>query len=120
MMMGTPKYMAPEQVIGKPHKVDQRADQWALACIAWEALSGKPPFAGRDVPAILYQVVHGEPPRLAEEAPDLPEDIEAVLRRSLAKRPADRFATMAAFARALVPGSRAVPSAAVSDSAVGA
>jgi serine/threonine protein kinase len=100
VMMGTPKYMAPEQIIGR-RKVDQRADQWALACIAWEALTGRPPFAGKDVAAILYQVVHGDPPRLAEEAPDLPPDVEVVLRRALSKRAGDRFATMAAFARAL-------------------
>jgi serine/threonine protein kinase len=100
VMMGTPRYMAPEQVTGKPSKVDQRADQWALACIAWEALVGRGPFAGKDVAALLYQVVHGEPPALAEHAPDLPAGIEEVLRRALAKRPGDRFATMGAFARA--------------------
>src|SRR5204862_1642480 len=58
-------------------------------------------FTGKDVAAVLYQVVHGDPPPLAEQAPDLPADVELVLRRVLAKRPFDRFATMAAFARAL-------------------
>jgi serine/threonine protein kinase len=101
MMLGTPKYMAPEQVVGKSRKVDHRADQWALGCIAWEALAGREPFRGRDVTALLYQVVHGDPPSLVEEVPEIPPAVEAVLRRALARKPADRYPHIAAFWSAL-------------------
>jgi serine/threonine protein kinase len=101
MMLGTPKYMAPEQVVGKSRKVDHRADQWALACIAWEALAGREPFRGRDVTALLYQVVHGEPPSLLAEAPEVPPAVEEVLRKALSRKPGERYPQIAAFWTAL-------------------
>jgi serine/threonine-protein kinase len=99
VMMGTPAYMAPEQATGRVDDIDHRTDQWALACIAWEMLSSDVPFAGKDTPTLLYNITHGEPPPL--KAPDLPPDVEAVLRRALSKRQGDRFPTISAFARAL-------------------
>jgi len=98
VMMGTPAYMAPEQATGRVDDIDHRTDQWALACIAWELLSGEEPFTGKDTPTLLYNITHGEPPAL--KAPDVPPDLEAVLRRALSKKQGDRFPTIAAFARA--------------------
>ncbi len=109
-LMGTPHYMAPEQVSGNLDAVDHRTDQWALACIAWEMLSGHPPFDGKEITALFYNVVHAPPGPLAGRVNGLPPDVEAVLRRALSKRPADRFASVTACSRAFeaaaTPGGR--------------
>src|SRR5439155_15358842 len=63
MMLGTPHYMSPEQA--RSQEIDERADQFALAAIAYELLSGELAFAGDNVAAVIYQVLHGQPPRLA-------------------------------------------------------
>ncbi len=97
IMIGTPSYMSPEQALGKVDDVDHRTDQWALACIAWEMLSGRVPFEGTDLNVVVKKVTHEEPPRLAAQ---VPSGIEPTLRRALSKAPGDRFPTVAAFARA--------------------
>jgi eukaryotic-like serine/threonine-protein kinase len=99
-VMGTPNYMSPEQAAGRVDEIDQGTDQWALACIAYEMLAGRPPFIGENVASLLYQVVHEAPSPLAVSAPGLPPGIEEVLGAALAKRPAERFASITAFARA--------------------
>jgi serine/threonine protein kinase len=63
-IMGTPNYMSPEQAKGKIEEIDETTDQWALACIAWECLSGEGPFVGENVPSILFQIVHEPTPSL--------------------------------------------------------
>ncbi len=90
-VMGTPNYMAPEQAAGRINDIDSRTDQWALACIAYELLAGRPPFIGEDVASLLYQVIHQAPSPLAEFNPGLPNGVEGVLRRALAKTQAERF-----------------------------
>ena len=100
VVMGTPKYMSPEHAMGRVDKIDHRSDQWALACIAWEMLAGREPFVGGDVTTLLYTIVHGEPSSLVAAVEGLPPEVEEVLRRAMSKRPRDRFATVAAFARA--------------------
>jgi serine/threonine protein kinase len=100
-MMGTPECMAPEQAQARIDDVDHRSDQWALACVVWRMLSGQQPFASRNLNELLHQIVHDEPPSLTAIAPHVPPAVEAVLRRALAKQQSDRFATIAAFARAL-------------------
>jgi eukaryotic-like serine/threonine-protein kinase len=99
-MVGTPEYMSPEQAVGSVDDVDHRSDQWALGCMAWRMLSAQVPFQGRDLKELLSRVVQQEPPSLATLVPDLPREVEAVLRRALAKRQADRFPTITAFVRA--------------------
>ena len=99
-IMGTPHYMSPEQATGKMGEVDHRTDQWALACIVYEMLEGRPPFIGDEVSAILYQVVHEDVPPL-ESATNLPPEVEQALRQALSKRRDDRFASIGAFAAAL-------------------
>ena len=100
-IIGTPNYMSPEQATGMLDEIDHRTDQWALACIAWEMLSGRAPFASDDVSAVFYQIIHLAPRPLRERAPDAPPAVEAVLRRALSKRVTDRFPSMRDFANAL-------------------
>jgi eukaryotic-like serine/threonine-protein kinase len=100
-IIGTPNYMAPEQATGMLDEIDHRTDQWALACIVWEMLSGRAPFASDDMSAVFYQVIHLEPRPLGQRAPDLPPAVEVVLRRALSKRMTDRFPSIRDFASAL-------------------
>jgi serine/threonine-protein kinase len=101
MTVGTPRYMSPEQARGRTDILDHRADQWALACITWQMLSGAPPFGGQDVNAVLYQVCHESPPSLVERVPGLPPEVETVLSRALSKSHLDRFSSIGEFAHAL-------------------
>ena len=100
-VMGTPDYMSPEQALGAIDEIDERTDQWALACITWECLSGSAPFVGENVPSLLFQVVHEQPLPLTPKVPGLSPDIEDVLHRALSKKKADRFPSVSAFAGAL-------------------
>jgi serine/threonine-protein kinase len=97
--LGTPDYAAPEQVNGQP--VDGRADQYALACVAFELLSGTVPFK-RELPiAVLYAHLSTIPPLLSSVRQDLPPAAGEVLVRAMAKNPEERYATCADFADAL-------------------
>ena len=96
-VMGTPNYMSPEQALGRVDEIDERTDQWALACIAWECLSGAGPFVGDSVPSILFQVVHEAPSSLVAKVPGLHPDVVDVLLRALAKKKEDRYPDVAAF-----------------------
>jgi serine/threonine protein kinase len=99
--LGTPIYMSPEQATGMVEEVDHHADQWALACIAWEMLLGHPPFVADDVTALLFQIVKMDPHPLAARVPGLPPEVETELRHALNKRPANRFPSIRAFSHAL-------------------
>ena len=100
-VIGTPNYMSPEQAKGKTADIDERTDQWALACIAWECLSGEGPFVGENVPSILFQIVHEPPPSLLTKVEGLHPRVEDVLVRALSKDKGNRFATVMDFAVAL-------------------
>jgi serine/threonine-protein kinase len=100
-IMGTPTYMSPEQATGMIDEIDHRTDQWALGCIGWEMLSGRPPFVGDDMSAVFYQVIHLDPQPLRQRVPDLPAAVEGVLRRALSKSIADRFSSVKEFTSAL-------------------
>jgi serine/threonine-protein kinase len=99
-IMGTPSYMSPEQARGKTGEATDRADQFALAAIAYEMLSGHRAFPGDDPASVLYRVVHERPTELRARVPTLPPALEAVIDRGLAKRPEDRFPSVQAFAGA--------------------
>jgi serine/threonine-protein kinase len=106
-VLGTPLYMAPEQATGAP--LDRRADQYALAVIAFELLAGRVPFSADSPLAVLHQHVAAPPPPLSSVLPGASAAVDAVLARGLAKRPAERFDTCGAFVSALaaalaVPG----------------
>ncbi len=95
-VLGTPAYMAPEQIAGQP--VDARADLFALGVVLFEMVAGRRPFEGSDLTALAYQVVHAPHPPLASLRPGLPRAFEQVCARALAKEPAARYATAAEMA----------------------
>jgi serine/threonine protein kinase len=94
---GTILYMAPEQLEGKPCK---ESDQYALAVVVYEWLTGRCPFVGT-VTEVAMQHVTKSPPSLVEQVPGVPQEVEEVLFKALAKDPTDRFTSMKAFATAL-------------------
>jgi eukaryotic-like serine/threonine-protein kinase len=98
--IGTPQYMSPEQA-GARDEVDHRTDQWALACIVWEMLSGQAPFSADDTNALFYQLINLPPPPLAPMVPNLPSGVEPAILRALSKGPADRYSSIRTFSRAL-------------------
>jgi len=104
-IIGTPHYMAPEQAKGLA--VDGRADQYALAVVGHQILTGKQPFDGA-AHSILYKHVFEAPPRVLELRPEVPRDLCAALERALAKEPDQRFTTMEEFATAVSGERRAV------------
>ncbi len=97
--LGTPDYVAPEQILGRT--VDGRTDQYALAATAFELLSGGPPFRSDEQMAVIYAHLSSPPPSLTELRPDLPQAVDAVFTRALAKEPANRFGRCQDFADAL-------------------
>jgi eukaryotic-like serine/threonine-protein kinase len=97
-VVGTPGYMAPEQARGLP--VDHRADVFALAVIAYRALTGRPAFTGEDFAKIMFDVVYLQPARPTELA-TLPIHVDFALALGLAKRPKERIPTAVEFAEAL-------------------
>ena len=99
-VVGTPEFKAPEQAAGRVDQIDHRSDQWALACVAWQMVSGYLPFNNTDVNGLLQQVMSGEPTPLGPYADRLPPEINKVLRRALSKKREARYATITAFARA--------------------
>ena len=113
-VFGTPRYMSPEQCRSAAG-VDHRTDVYALGCILFEMIAGRPPFVGTTAELLGRQMVM-PPPRLGELAPHAPPRLAQIVATMLAKRPEDRFAGMAevehALASAIEPGAPAVASGA--------
>jgi serine/threonine-protein kinase len=101
LMMGTPSYMSPEQAMGED--LDGRTDIFSLGVVAFEMLSGQQPFPGNNVTSILYKLVHADPvrPDDLEVLGLLPDKWHEVFSRVLAKNPAERYPTAAAFVQEL-------------------
>jgi serine/threonine protein kinase len=98
--LGTPAYMAPEQIRGEI--ADGRADLYALGGVLFEMLAGRPPFEGNATYAVFDAHLHKPPPSITTLRPDVPPAIDAAIARALAKSPGARFATAADMQRALV------------------
>jgi len=98
VILGTPKYMSPEQARGV--EVDHRTDLYALGCVAWAALTGRAPFEGTSAMDVLMAQVSAPLP-VVDPALGVPPAFEAIIRRALAKAPEDRWPTAEAMARAL-------------------
>jgi TolB-like protein len=94
IVIGTPEYLSPEQCEGHG-RVDGRADIYALGCVIFEMLTGQPPFTGRTRLSIIAKQIGEAAPSAAILRPDLPAEVDDLLRRCLAKVPADRFETAA-------------------------
>ena len=97
--VGTPEYMAPEQVTAKT--VDHRADIYALGVVLYEMVTGRKPFQADTPMAVLVKLSSEPLPRPTEFTPKLPEEIERVLLKALAKDPANRYQSMREFVMAL-------------------
>ena len=101
MVLGTAAYVAPEQILGQP--VDGRADQYALGCVLYEALTGTRPFKADSAVATAALRLDNDPLPLRSLRATVPKALDAVVRRALARRPDDRYPSAGAFADALVP-----------------
>ena len=99
LAVGTPAYMSPEQAAGES-EVDGRSDIYSLGCVLYEMLTGEVPFTGPTAQAILTKRFISPVPHV-KAMRDVPDGIDAVVTRALAKAPVDRFATAAQFAEAL-------------------
>ena len=101
LSLGTPGYMAPEQLRGE--KVDKRVDVWALGVSLYELLAGFPPFMGMDQASMVTQVLRTAPAPLSSLRDDIPVELDAVIRRCLAKVREQRMASVEALAEAIEP-----------------
>jgi predicted Ser/Thr protein kinase len=97
--LGTPLYMSPEQLYGKP--LDGRSDQYALAVLTFELLTGRNPFAADSVGEIVQKHCAEAPPSVRACRPDLPPRVGDALTRAMQKRPEDRFGDVIAFLQAM-------------------
>jgi serine/threonine-protein kinase len=89
VMIGTPGYMAPEQITGEP--VDHRSDQFSIGVVFYELLAYTEPFPGDTLPMITHRIVHEEPTPLEQLVPDVNPEIIAIVRQAMRKRSAERF-----------------------------
>jgi serine/threonine protein kinase len=92
-VMGTPGYMAPEQATGQTKDATHLADVYGLGACLYEFLTGRPPFSGPSVVAVLTQVRSNDPVSPSQLAPGLPKDLETICLKCLQKEPARRYAT---------------------------
>jgi hypothetical protein len=99
--VGTVDYAAPEQILGEP--TDARSDVYALGCLAFQALTGKPPYQGAPA-ARLFAHMNEPPPSACAARPELQPEVDATLARAMAKKPADRFQSAGDLGRALAAG----------------
>jgi len=104
LMLGSPRYMSPEQVLGRP--VDHRSDIFSLGLVLYEMIAGVHPFSGNDVHQIMYQVCNGQAPPPSAANPAVTRSLDIIVARALEKEVAARYqdaAAMAADLRACVP-----------------
>ena len=100
LSLGTPQYMSPEQAMGE-REITARSDIYALGVVAYEMLTGDPPFTGSTTQSIVARILTEEPRPIAPQRKSVPEEVEAAVLTALEKLPADRFASAAEFAAAL-------------------
>lgn len=89
MILGSPKYMSPEQVVGQ--EVDGRSDIFSLGVVLYEMLTGKPPFSGDNISAIMFRILNEMPTAPGTLRPELPEAFNYIVAKALAKHPDERY-----------------------------
>lgn len=99
MVMGTPSYMSPEQLAGL--KVEGSSDLFSLGVTLYQLACGRLPFEGESMTQVMYRIANEAPPDIRTLRPDVPDCLAGILTRVLAKRPLERYASGADFARAL-------------------
>ncbi len=99
IVLGTPEFMSPEQIRGKP--LDGRSDVYGLAVLAFELFTAQLPFTGKNAQETMLARLRSEAKPIRAVRPDLPARLETVITRALAVQPADRYASMSEFADAL-------------------
>jgi Protein kinase domain len=100
-LMGTPAYLSPEQILGEPQNT--RSDLFALGIVLYQMVTGAAPFEGSSVSAVCAQILSAEPVPPSQRNPALPQGIDHVILRCLAKSSADRYPSAEAFASSLYP-----------------
>lgn len=108
-MVGTMRYMSPEQALGRGELVDHRTDVYSLAVTLYELLTGQSVVAGEEGPALLRTITSQSPKRLRRLRPDLTWDIQTVLEKAMARHRDDRYATAGEFAADLRRVARGEP-----------
>ncbi|HEX6187743.1 MAG TPA: protein kinase [Pyrinomonadaceae bacterium] len=91
LIMGTAGYMSPEQALGKVRELDHRSDIFSFGCIIFEAATRQKAFAGKDPLDSLHKIVHTSTPRMADIDPSVPDELQRIVRRCLAKEPDKRY-----------------------------
>ncbi len=89
MIMGSPKYMSPEQVAGR--RADHRCDLFSLGVVLFEAITGEPPFQGENIHGIMYQVLHSTPPPPSLRNSEVPQMLDLIVAKALAKNVDERY-----------------------------
>jgi len=89
MILGSPKYMSPEQVAGK--RADHRADLFSLGVVLYEMVTGQTPFQGDSIHGIMYQILNSTPPAPSQRNPDLPEIVDLIVAKALNKNMEERY-----------------------------
>ncbi|MFO7899367.1 MAG: protein kinase, partial [Planctomycetota bacterium] len=95
-VLGTPRYMSPEQAKGE--RVDPRSDIYSLGCVIYEMVTGRPPFRGKSALEVLRKHIESTVPPPSELADDVPPGLDEVIARATAKRPDDRYQSVAEMA----------------------
>jgi eukaryotic-like serine/threonine-protein kinase len=101
-LIGSPLYMAPEQM-RSAKDVDTRADIWSLGAMLYEMLTGQPPYTGESIPQLCAALLHDDPIPLRQHRPEIPEGLEQAVLRCLMKDRNHRFSTVYELGRALLP-----------------
>jgi len=108
LSLGTPAYMSPEQCNAEPD-LDGRSDQYSLACVVYETLTGKPAFTGPTPQGIIFRRIREPTPPLENLPRSVPPAVRIALKKALSEAPAERFATTGEFVRALSSNTRDSP-----------
>jgi serine/threonine-protein kinase len=115
IVLGSPRYMSPEQVAGK--RAEPRSDTFSLGVILYEMLTGKPPFNGEDVTSVMFQILNLVPPPPSAVNNEVPEMLDFIIAKALAKASADRYGNASEMAADLRECQKRIEAAGVTPAA---